>query len=124
MLELLVFASTPFYPQNFNVELIATWSDGVDTMYGVDVAVTPDNWVYLLVGDYFGTSHFFYVLDGRHFPDSGFHLVDTVYDSVNYIGALTLWKDYLYARTGYGISVYDISDRANPRFVRRVVPPW
>ncbi len=123
MLELLVFASIPFYPQNFNVELIATWSDGDSTTYGTDVAITPYNWVYILTADYSGSSHYFYVLDGRHFPDSGFHLVDTVYDSVNYIGALTLWKDYLYAQTGYGVSVYDISDRANPRFIRRVLPP-
>ncbi len=120
---LILFASIPFYPQNFNVELIATWSDGDSTTYGTDVAVTPDNWVYILTADYSGSSHYFYVLDGRHFPDSGFHLVNTVYDSVNYISALTLWKDYLYAQTGYGVSVYDISDRANPRFIRRVVPP-
>ena len=121
----LLLASTPFYPQNFNVELIATWSDGNDTMGGTDVAITPDGWVYVLTGDFGnGTGHTFYILDGRNLPDSGLKFVDSV-RSIYSLSAMTLWKDYLYVHDygGGGILVYDISDRANPRFVRRVVPP-
>ncbi len=126
MLNLLLLSSTPFYPQNFGVELVATWSDGMDTTYGTDVAVTPDGWVYLLPGNFTnGISRHFYVLDGRGLPDSGLKLVNVVYDTINYFCALTLWKDCLYVED-YGtgeILVYDIYDRANPRFVTRATPP-
>ena len=124
---MLLLALTPFYPQNFNVELVATWEDGDTDTFGTDIAVTPDGWVYVLRARYFdGVGRSFAVLDGRDLEGRGLVWVKTVETEGYYVCAMTVWKDYLYLLQYHynpKILVYDISDRANPRFLRRVVPP-
>ena len=124
MLNLLLSYSIPFYPQNFGVELVATWSDGKDSTAAVDVEV-KDGWVYL-IGTKDPTStggDYLWVLDARE-PCSEVKLVaeDTFPD----YGAsdLVIVGQYLYAYSRIvdiiAVHVYSISDPSEPKYIRTV----
>ncbi len=114
---MLTLLAIPFYPQNFGVELVATWSDGVDTTAAVDVEV-KDGWVYLIrvPQPHMALGDSIWVLDARDFQN--IRLVNTFATEVRVYDLLT-FQDYLYTLGGI-VETFDISDPANPRRVSRL----
>ncbi len=110
------FASTPFFPQNFNVELVATWSDGDDSTAAVDVEV-KDGWVYLAIA---GKPYWFTgeKLCALRFEEDNSQLTLTYEEElgVQQIGEMVVNGDYLYVFPSG--RVYDLSDPSHPNYLR------